>query len=58
MHIKVEAELVLSKAKEWSKRKTTLLEQPKLLELEIEKEKIFETQERLKIAELKIYISW
>ena len=34
-------------------RKTKLLEQQKLLELEIEEEKIFEVQERLKIAELK-----
>ena len=51
MHLKAEAELILSQTKERFERKAKLLEQ--LLELEIEKEKIFETQERLKIAELK-----
>ena len=37
------------------KKKAKLLEQQKLLKLEIEKEKIFVEQERLKIAELKEY---
>ena len=53
MHLKAEAELILWQTKERFERKAKLLEQQKLLELEIEKEKIFEAQERLKIAELK-----
>ena len=53
MHLKAEAELILSQTKERFERKAKLLEQQKLLELEIEKEKIFEAQERLKIAKLK-----
>ena len=53
MHLKAEAELILSQTKKRFERKAKLLEQQKLLELEIEKEKIFEAQERLKIAELK-----
>ena len=38
-----------SQTKERFERKAKLLEQQKLFELEIEKEKIFEAQERLKI---------
>ena len=53
VHLKAEAELILSQTKERFERKAKLLEQQKLLELEIEKEKIFEAQERLKIAQLK-----
>ena len=53
MRLKAEAELTLSQTKERFERKAENLEQQKLLELEIEKEKIFEAQERLKIAELK-----
>ena len=55
MHLKTEAELLLSQTKERFERKTKLLEQRKPLELEIEKENIFEAQERLKIKELKEY---
>ena len=53
MHLKAEAELILSQTNERFERKAKLLEQQKLLELEIEKEKVFEAQEKLKIAELK-----
>ena len=53
MHSKAEAELILSQKKEWLERKAKLLEQQKLLQLAIEKEKFFEVQERLKIAKLK-----
>ena len=53
VHLKAEAELILLQTKELFERKAKLLEQQKLLELEMEKEKIFEGQERLKIAELK-----
>ena len=52
-HLKAETELILSQTYERFERKAKLLEQLKLLELEIEKEKIFKAQERLKIAELK-----
>ena len=55
VHLKTEAELLLSQTKERFERKTKLLEQRKPLELEIEKENIFEAQERLKIKELKEY---
>ena len=53
MHSKAEAELILSQKKEWLERKAKLLEQQKLLQLAIEKEKFFEVQERLKIVKLK-----
>ena len=53
MHLKAEVELILSQTKERFERRAKLLEQQKLLELEIEKEKIFEAQERIKIAELR-----
>ena len=42
MHLKAEAELILSQTKERFERKAKFLEQQKLLELEIEKENIFE----------------
>ena len=42
MYLKTEAELILSQTKEQSERKAKLLEQQKLLKLEMEKEKIFE----------------
>ena len=42
VHLKAEAELILSQTKERSERKTKLLEKQKLLELKIEKEKSFE----------------
>ena len=45
MHLKAEAELILWQTKERFERKAKLLEQQKLLELEIEKEKIFEAQD-------------
>ena len=53
VHLKAAAELILSQTKEQFERKAKLLEQQKLLELEMEKEKIFEAQERLKIAKVK-----
>ena len=53
VHLEVDVELIFSQTKERFERKAKLLEQQKLLELEIEKEKIFEAQESLKIAELK-----
>ena len=45
MNLKAEAELNLSQTKERFQRKAKLLEQQKLLELEIEKEKIFEAED-------------
>lgn len=53
MHLKVEGEPILLQTQEPFERKTKLLELQKLLQLEIEKENIFETQRRLKIAQLK-----
>ena len=53
VYLKTEAELILLQTKEQFERKSKLLEQQKLLKLEIEKEKIFEARERLKIVELK-----
>ena len=57
MHLKAEAELILSQTKEHFERKAKLLEQQKLLKLEIEKENIFEAQERCKITKLKEHFS-
>ena len=51
-----EAEEILWQTKEQFERKVKLLEQQKLLELEIEKEKISEVQVRLKIVELKQHL--
>ena len=42
VYLKTEAELILLQTKEQFERKAKLLEQQKLLKLEIEKEKIFE----------------
>ena len=42
VYLKTEAELILSQTKEQSERKAKLLEQQKLLKLEMEKEKMFE----------------
>ena len=53
MHLKAESELILSQTKERFERKAKLLERQKLLELEIEKEKIFEPHERIKINKKK-----
>ena len=53
MHLKAESVLILSQTKERFERKAKLLERQKFLELEIEKEKIFEPHERIKITKLK-----
>lgn len=53
VQLNAEAESILSQTKERFERKAELLEQQKLLELEIENEKIFEAREKLKTAELK-----
>ena len=53
MHLKSEAELILSQTKQRFERQAKLLDRQKLLELEIEEEKLFEVHERLKIVKLK-----
>ena len=47
MHLKAESKLILSQTKERFERKAKLLERQKFLELEIEKEKIFEPHEKI-----------
>ena len=42
VHLNAEAEPILSQIREWLERKAKLLEQQQPLEVEIEKEKIFE----------------
>ena len=53
VRLKAKAALILLQTKEQFQKKAKLLEHQKLLELEIAKEKIFEAQERPKIAKLR-----